>query len=276
MEYVIYTDESDKTGKYFGNFYGGVLVRSTDQIDVLKEIADAKADLLLRDEVKWTKVTANYLDKYVNLMDCFFDLVACDKLKVRVMFTKNSNIPLNLTPEQRRETYHRLYYQFLKHAFGLRYSGAEPGEQIGLRINLDQLPSNREQSRQFKSFVLRLNENRHFDAAGIVLREDQIAEVSSHDHDLLQCLDIVLGAIAFRLNDKHKEKPAGQNRRGKKTIAKEALYRHINSRIREIYPHFNIGISTGRKAQSSLWTDPYRHWLFIPKERRIDPDKHKP
>jgi hypothetical protein len=30
---------------------------------------------------------------------------------------------------------------------------------------------------------------------------------------LAQCLDIVLGAIAFRLNDKHKEIPDGQNRR---------------------------------------------------------------
>jgi len=276
MEYIVYTDESDKTGKYFGNFYGGVLVRSSDQADVLREIADAKADLLLRDEVKWTKVTANYLDKDVNLMDCFFDLVASDKVKVRVMFTKNSNIALNLTAQQRRETYHRLYYQFLKHAFGLRYAGSESTERVGLRINLDQLPSNREQNRQFKAFVLRLNENKYFDSAGIFIREDQIAEVSSHDHDLLQCLDIVLGAIAFRLNDKHKEKPSGQSRRGKKTIAKEALYRHINSRIRAIYPGFNIGITTGRKDQASLWTHPYRHWLFTPKTRRIDPYKHKP
>ena len=192
------------------------------------------------------------------------------------MFTKNSNIALNLTRQQRRETYHRLYYQFLKHAFGLRYSGTELAERIGLRINMDQLPSNREQNRQFKSFVLKLNENSDFKAAGIFLREDQIAEVSSHDHDLLQCLDIVIGAIAFRLNDKHKEKPSDESRRGKKTIAKEALYRHVNSRIRSIYPGFNIGITTGRKGPASVWTDPYRHWLFTPRDRRIDPDRHKP
>ena len=274
MEYVIYTDESDKTGKYYGNFYGGALVRSTDLTEVLSEIAETKAELYLRDEVKWTKVTANYLDKYVNLIDSFFDLVAADKIKVRVMFTKNSNVPQNLTPQQMRETYHRLYYQFLKHAFGLRYSASEFTEQVGLRINLDQLPANREQNRQFKSFVLGLN--KHFNGAGIMLRENQIAEVSSHDHDLMQCLDIILGAIAFRLNDKHKEKPAGKTRRGKKTIAKEALYRHINSRIRGIYKHFNVGVSTGKKDYSDLWSDPYRHWLFTPKDHQIDPTKHKP
>ncbi len=29
-EFVIYTDESDKDGRYFSNFYGGALVRSTE------------------------------------------------------------------------------------------------------------------------------------------------------------------------------------------------------------------------------------------------------
>ncbi len=43
---------------------------------------------------------------------------------------------------------------------------------------------------------------------------------------------IVLGAMAFRLNNGHKEKPVGQNRRGKRTIAKEKLYKFIYSRIR--------------------------------------------
>lgn len=30
QEYLIYCDESAKTGKYFSNFYGGALIRSTD------------------------------------------------------------------------------------------------------------------------------------------------------------------------------------------------------------------------------------------------------
>jgi len=29
-EVVIYTDESDRTGEYYSNFYGGILVRSKD------------------------------------------------------------------------------------------------------------------------------------------------------------------------------------------------------------------------------------------------------
>ncbi|MEC5395322.1 hypothetical protein [Bergeyella sp. RCAD1439] len=80
----------------------------------------------------------------------------------------------------------------------------------------------------------------------------------------MQCLDIVLGSMSFRLNDMHKEKLQGQSRRGKRTIAKEKLYKHINSLIREIRPNFNIGISTGIDGDAlNRFSHPYRHWLFI-------------
>jgi hypothetical protein len=37
-ELVIYTDESDKEGEYFSNFYGGVLVRSRDLASVIANL----------------------------------------------------------------------------------------------------------------------------------------------------------------------------------------------------------------------------------------------
>jgi hypothetical protein len=92
----------------------------------------------------------------------------------------------------------------------------------------------------------------------------------------MQCLDVVLGAMCFRLNDKHLEKLPGRRRRGKRTVAKEKLYKFLLSRIRQIYPGFNIGESTGKGGDwSSLWTHPYRHWKFIPKDHEIDDTKVK-
>ena len=85
----------------------------------------------------------------------------------------------------------------------------------------------------------------------------------------MQCLDIVLGAMAFRLNDMHKEKRPDTNRRGKRTIAKEKLYKHINKKIREIRSNFNIGISTGIDGDhQNRFIHVYRHWLFIPSSSR--------
>ncbi|MGN1143952.1 MAG: hypothetical protein ACI4SU_05255 [Anaerovoracaceae bacterium] len=74
-----------------------------------------------------------------------------------------------------------------------------------------------------------------------------------------------MGAIQFKLNKENEVKNPETGRRGKRTIAKEKLYKEINKRIREIYPNFNIGISTGfSDDRTKLWWQPYRHWSFIP------------
>lgn len=276
-ELVIYTDESDKEGEYFSNFYGGVLVRSRDLADATQRLEETKLQQNLFGEIKWQKVTGNYLNKYVAVMDEFFDLIAADSAKVRIMFTNNQYVPQGLTNEQRQTEYHRLYYQFIKHAFGLPFCSAEHPPPIRVRLNLDQMPTSSEETAQFKSFVEGLNRNSAMRRAGIGFDAQQMAEVASHDHVLLQCLDIVLGAMAFRLNNKHLIKPPGQHRRGKRTIAKEKLYRHISARIRQIYPNFNIGESTGTKGElANRWKHPYRHWKLIPRNHDRDLSKAKP
>lgn len=269
-EYIIYSDESETDGRYYSNFYGGVLIESPDLPVVEMALSSKKAALGMRDEVKWSKVTEQYLDRYVELVNEFFDHVAGGRIKVRIMFRQNANKPEGLKVEHKRNAYHLLYYQFLKHAFGLKYSG-EGRQPVRLRLYFDRLQGTKEQVAQFKEFFLRLGLQPEFRQAGILIDREQIAEVRSHDHVILQCLDIVMGAMQFRLNDKHKEKPKDTRVRGKKTRAKEKLYRTILTRIREIRPNFNIGISTGAFGDpSNLWLDPYRHWSFLPRYRSWD------
>lgn len=269
-EYIIYCDESEKSGHRYSNFYGGALVRLQNIQEVIDHIDKKKHELNLYREVKWQKVTGPYLDKYCSLMDEFFGLVKADKVKVRVMFTHNYFQPQNLQSYHREHEYFILYYQFIKHAFGLRYSN-ESGNPIKIRIYFDKLPDTKEKSESFKGFVYGINGWPEFKKAKIQILRDQLAEVTSHKHVILQCLDVVLGAMQFRLNNKHKIKPAGAKRRGKRTIAKEKLYKHINNKIREIYPGFNIGITTGLHGNIiNRWRHSYRHWLFIPSDATID------
>lgn len=276
-ELVIYTDESDKDGEFFSNFYGGVLVRSVDLAAVIQRMEAVKVQQNLFGEIKWQKVTENYLTKYIAVMDGFFDVIAADLAKVRIMFTSNQYVPQGLTNEQRQTEYHRLYYQFIKHAFGLQHCTAEHPGPVRIRLNLDQMPTSGEETAQFKSFVVGLNQNPEMRRADVHFDVQQIAEVESHDHVLLQCMDVVLGAMAFRLNNKHQVKPEGQLRRGKRTIAKEKLYKHISAKIRQIYPHFNIGESTGIQGDlANRWRHPYRHWKLIPKNHERDFTKAKP
>jgi hypothetical protein len=253
------------------------LVRSSDLAQAIEILNACKSEQNLNGEIKWQKVTKSYLDKYITVMDSFFNLVDDDLAKVRIMFTNNQYVPQGLTKEQQQSSYHRLYYQFLKHAFGLRYCSQELETPVRVRLNLDQMPTNAEQTSQFKSFIESLNSNAQFRDSEVLFDKQQIAEVNSHDHVLLQCLDIVLGSMVFKLNNKHKAKQPGKSRRGARTIAKEHLYKYINGRVRAIYPNFNVGESTGKQGDiANLWFHKYRHWKFIPTNHVRDRTKKKP
>lgn len=269
LEYVIYCDESEEKGRHFSDFYGGVLICS-DKLELVRStLAACKAQLNLKGEVKWSKITENYADKYIALMDCFFNLVASGAIKVRIMFTQNTIKAKGLTPRHIDEKYFILYYEFLKHGFGLDESPKVDGG-VELRIYPDQLPATKERVQKFRSYLVALERAPAFRKLGIRVRPENIADVCSHDHDALQCLDVVLGAVHFRLNDKHKDKPPGKHRRGKRTIAKERVYKHINGLIQAMLPHFNIGISTGdRGVANCRWNHPYSHWRFVPKQHIV-------
>jgi len=274
-EYIMYCDESEAKGRYYSNFYGGALVRSKDLKLATSFLKQKKSELNLYGEIKWSKVTSIYCGKYIKLMNSFFDLIEKDMIKVRMMFTQNIYEASNLTPYHREHEYFLLYYQFVKNSFGWRYSN-ETSQPIGLRIYFDKLPNTREKAEQFKSFIRGLSKNPEFIKSRIFIRDDAIAEVTSHDHVILQCLDVVLGAIHFRLNDKHKEISIETGIRAKRTIAKEALYKHINKRICFMHPNFNIGLTTGRNDNlKNAWCHSYRHRLFVPKDKKIDLGKAK-
>lgn len=275
MHYVIYCDESGKTGRYFGNFYGGAIISSKDADQIIKKLEDKKKSLNLLGEVKWSKVTPNYLTKYMELIDLFFQFIALNQVKIRIMFTHNYFPAKNLTQEQKDDEFFILYYQFFKNAFGIQYCN-DTSLPIGLKVYFDKLPDTDEKNTRFKQFIYELQFREPFNNANVFIRQEDITEIDSKKHVILQCTDVILGSMYFRLNDLHKEKPPGQWRRGKRTIAKESLYKHINTQIRKIYPNFNIGESTGLKGDvRNQWYHPYRHWKFVPNKHDIDPTKAK-
>ena len=219
MEYIIYCDESDGRGSYYSNFYGGALIQSKDLLEVESCLKQRKLELNLHNEVKWSKITNTYRDKYVDLMSTFFSFVKDNKIKIRIMFTQNVNVA-NLTKYQQESEYFLLYYQFIKHIFELQYSNSLEAP-VGIRIYFDQFPVTMyEKVQQFKSYIYGLSKNPAFRKARVIIRQDQIAEVRSHEHVILQCLDIVLGAMQFRLNDKHLQKPLGSKKRAGRTWQK--------------------------------------------------------
>lgn len=192
------------------------MVTNTNFNEVNSALEEKKRELNLTGEIKWTKTSVAYLDKYKQMMDLFFSFVKQNKVKLRIMFQESghSYAPLH----QDHIAYLQNLWQFRK--------------------------------------------------ARIIIRHDDIAEIDSHKHSIQQCMDIVLGAMAFRLNNKHLEIPPGATEPGHKTKAKETLFNHILELIKDAdgITDFDITKTTLPDRARDRWIIPYRHWKFLAAE----------
>jgi hypothetical protein len=276
QSFIIYCDESAEKGRFFSHFYGGVLINASDRQWIDRILNDQKLALNLHKELKWTRITKNYEQKYIDFIDAYFDLIKDGHIKLRIMFTQNIHTPSDLKEYQLDNQYFLLYYQMIKHAFGLRYCNPDGNNDVFVNVYMDDVPDKKEKFDEFKAYLHALCHYPVFRRAKVMILFEDITDIRSDEHVILQGLDIILGSIHYRLNDLHKIIPEGSRRRGKRTIAKEKVYKHINNRIREIYPRFNIGISTGTpNGETDRWEHPYRHWRFVPSDHELDLSKGK-
>lgn len=271
----IWLDESDKKGQYFSNFYGGILIDSQYYDEINNDLKQLIVSLGIDEEIKWQKVNAYTFERYKAIIDYTFDLLYTGKAKIRIFFRNNQYKAQNLTDRQRENEFTILYYEFIKHAFGLIYCDMPISERF-VRLYIDDIPARGSQVWEFKKYILSLNNDSAFKSNKIRIRENDIIEVDSSQHLPLQLLDLILGAMCFRLNNKQKIKQADTNKRGKRTILKEKLYKYILSKICVIKPNFNIGESTGFEFYSDRWSSPYRHWSFKPNGYVRDYSESKP
>lgn len=267
--YTIICDESDRKGRYYGNFYGGVIVGSKAYHKVIDALESKKSALGLLHELKWQRVSESLVERYCDFIHTVFDQVRAGHIRFRIMFRQKANVPPPPVAGDFEAEYFKLYYQFIKHGFGIGYMPASPAI-CRLALLFDQFPDTRESAARFKGYLAALEKSPSFRSKNISLKRQDITEIRSHEHILSQAVDIILGSMSFRLNDKHLEKPKGSYRRGKRTIAKEKIYKFIRSEICTMRPNFNVGISS-KASLSERWSAPYLHWNFIPNDAKFDP-----
>lgn len=145
--YYIWFDESDKEGEFYSNFYGGILIKSEHLEKVLQMMRCIVEEVgLAGEEIKWQKVNQYTFDKYVRLVDFVFDLLENGFAKIRIFFRNNQYVPTGLTREQKRNEFSLLYYQFIKHSFGLQYSNPTK-RPVKLKLFIDDIPLKGEDKR---------------------------------------------------------------------------------------------------------------------------------
>lgn len=60
-------------------FMDCALVKVSDIQAIEKTLNNKKEELNLKGEIKWTKVTGNYLEKYIDMINLFFSLLNLEK-----------------------------------------------------------------------------------------------------------------------------------------------------------------------------------------------------
>jgi hypothetical protein len=180
--YYIWLDESDKEGKYYSNFYGGILIDSDVVEEVLLLSRKELEKVGLKDEeIKWQKVNNYTFEKYKDIVDFIFRLLKEGKVKIRIFFRNNQYVSVGLTKEQKRNEYSILYYEFIKHAFGLRYSNPQHKE-TNLKLLIDDMPLKGDDSKRFKDYIFKLNYDDGFRKAHLHINREDICEVDSKKH----------------------------------------------------------------------------------------------
>ena len=179
------------------------------------------------------------------------------------MFTQNRYVPA-LEEHQTGQDYFLLYYQFIKHSFGLQFAVPEDDTASAAVCSM-MFREMRSSSTSFKEYLSGLSTFPKWSRAGFSILYEDITDVDSKKHNILQAPRCCLGRHAVSLEREANQPVPPAKRRSKRARAKAKVYDAIKARIFDLYPNFNVGVSTAATNGLHMrFEHPYRHWLFVP------------
>lgn len=253
--YVIVCDESTRHGLNYSYFYGGAIVKESNyqKINSVLSLYSASKGL---GEVKRTKITLTNYRNYIELLDLFFTYVKSSEIKARVMFSKNEELEILAKPVD--ETYCKFYYLFLRYAFSIYYAKSD----LSLRLIFDDLPETKKACNKLKTYLVNnLNNVAIKGGNKVKLVADDIEEVDSKKHMILQCMDVIMGLVDFHLN------ATKEGRESKRGQARSYVWKYVLTKINEIHDGFTLTETTMPIYSYKGWKDLYKHFVFKQKNK---------
>jgi hypothetical protein len=255
-------------------FFGGLFARQSVVDRLSTALRDSKSRSGLRGEIKWKKVNENNIDAYKDFIDVTVDGIRTMEMAYRQMFLdrtyvwvpKDGESPLNDIDVQ-----FKLYYQYIKHAFGIRYLPIVKNHSHHIMIRLDN-HSSQEHKHDLERFVLELPK--------IIERPDidfKLAFINSSHSVALQACDLLMGAAGSYGNKMHDLRTDGKRGMSKKQAVRLDLARHIYQHLRALDSDFrgsrafNWFETTGTDGDPRNYHDhKMRIWKFKPKRYVLD------
>lgn len=152
-------------------------------------------------EIKWTKVSPSKLPFYLDLVDYFFDN---DDLHFRAVIVNKSELDHQSFDQTHDEFYYKIYFELLKRIL-------DPQDRYCVYLDIKDTRGGTK--------VAKLREvlsNSMYDFDGNIVQ--RIQQVHSHEIDVLQMADILIGTLQFL------------NRRDVQSDAKKKLVERIRAR----------------------------------------------
>lgn len=251
-KYIIICDESTKHGNLYSYFYGGAMIEENKYEKISGILNDYKSKFGFN-ELKRVKITNDNYKHYIEIMDLFFTFVKSGSIKLRIMFSPNDQLIKNIKHSE-DESFMKFYYAFIINAFNIFYAK----EDFRLRLIFDDLPETKIQCEKFKRLLtkkIELNEKPNTNK--VYLKKEDIEEVDSKKHIILQCVDVVVGLIDFILNT-----PLEEISKSKRAIARYKVWQEVYKNILEIDDNFNLLKTTNPVYSHIGWKGLYRHFVY--------------
>lgn len=184
-EYNIYCDESCHLMHNTGNamVLGAIWCSKTKRHEAFRRIREIKVQNGFKPnfEIKWNKVSPAKTQFYLDLVDYFFD---DDDLHFRSLVVPNKNELNHEAFNQDHDTfYYKMYFDMLKVILS---------PDCGYNIYLD-IKDTRSQHKVDE--LKRVLRNNHYDYHDQIIKD--IQQVHSHEVELLQITDLLIGAIGY-------------------------------------------------------------------------------
>ncbi len=250
-KYIIVADESTKKGKNYSYFYGGAILLEAEYEFISSVIEDFKSKLGLN-EIKRTKITEKNYKDYIKVLKFFFAFVKSGYIKIRIMFSPNNQL-MNI-PKKENVTFTKFYFAFIFNAFSIFYANRN----IRLRLIFDDLPETKSQCEEFKKCIkAKAKFNQKLNSNKVYINKQQIEEVDSKKHPILQCVDVITGTIDYYLNTPKEELIAS-----KRAKARNEILKFILTQIQGMHENFIITETTSPIYSHKGWLDRYKHFVY--------------
>jgi hypothetical protein len=262
----------------YWSFFGGIFApkQDADRLDTkLHAIRDGHR---YRREIKWSDLSPQWLPLYIDLVNELFVHLTNHDVRYRQAFRDRSVVfvpPVGAPQDSILDVEFKLYYQFIKHSFGLKYLPLAQGGFDKIILRLDTHSSQKHRSR-FKEFAEGLPR--------LLGRTDLEIDCTHHCSTKLiriQMCDVLAGAAGSYGNKFHDKRATGQRGMTEYQKCRHTLARHIYNKMRNLNNltrgknAFNWFESTGRDGNpKNALLHKIRIWKFIPSHYKIDRGWH--